>query len=278
MPSTPLMACSSGVVTADSTVCALAPVYTLVTVTCGGASCGYCATGSRGMHTAPAITMNSEHTVANTGRLMKKSTNTPARPYGVMLRGFSPEASRVHHRVPGVPVKARRRLPALIRHAHRRSICQALSPGDNYLVAGLDTTQHGVTAVGNVAHLHRRLSRHRSFTSLLRYKSEVLSANADHRSDWNHEPRMRTPHHPRPHKLRRANFPPRVSDERLRQHRLHAGIHLRRNEGDARLRQHRSGIAHDVYRQAQPQLRGPLQRHLDVGLQISVAVHRGQHG
>src|SRR5579872_5855486 len=80
MPSTPLMACSSGVVTADSTVCALAPVYTLVTVTCGGASCGYCAIGSRGMHTAPAITMNSEHTVAKTGRLMKKSTNTPRAP------------------------------------------------------------------------------------------------------------------------------------------------------------------------------------------------------
>src|SRR5689334_2814010 len=167
MPSTPLMACSSGVVTADSTVCALAPVYTLVTVTCGGASCGYCATGSRGMHTAPAITMNSEHTVANTGRLMKKSTNTPARPYGVMLRGFSPEASRVHHRTFGISSEAETpsRQPArpalrhLVRHAHRRSIGQALRPGDNYLVAGLDASQHGVTAIGNVAHLHRRLPR-----------------------------------------------------------------------------------------------------------------------
>src|SRR5512146_968228 len=116
MPSTPLMACSSGVVTADSTVCALAPVYTLVTVTCGGASCGYCAMGSRGMHTAPAITMNSEHTVANTGRLMKKSTNTPQAP--VVDRQPSAVDASLHHR-------------------HRRTICQVLCSRNNHLVTGL---------------------------------------------------------------------------------------------------------------------------------------------
>ncbi len=33
IPSTPLRACSSGVVTADSTACAFAPVYTAVTTT-----------------------------------------------------------------------------------------------------------------------------------------------------------------------------------------------------------------------------------------------------
>ena len=41
MPSTPLIACSSGVVTAVSTVSAFAPVYTAITDTVGGATSGY---------------------------------------------------------------------------------------------------------------------------------------------------------------------------------------------------------------------------------------------
>src|SRR5215467_15173569 len=49
IPSTPLMACSSGIVTADSTVCAFAPMYTLVTTTCGGAQLGNWAIGRLGI-------------------------------------------------------------------------------------------------------------------------------------------------------------------------------------------------------------------------------------
>src|SRR2546430_674244 len=48
MPGTPLMACSKGIVTADSTVCALAPMYPLLTTTCGGARLGNCAIGKIG--------------------------------------------------------------------------------------------------------------------------------------------------------------------------------------------------------------------------------------
>src|SRR5215207_9197373 len=75
MPSTPLMACSRGVVTAVSTASALAPVYTATTVTCGGATSGYCATGMVGIARAPARTMTNEQTVARMGRWMKVSTN-----------------------------------------------------------------------------------------------------------------------------------------------------------------------------------------------------------
>ena len=67
IPCTPLIACSSGMVTADSTVCALAPMYPLLTTTCGGARSGNCATGSVGMQIAPASTINNAQTVANTG-------------------------------------------------------------------------------------------------------------------------------------------------------------------------------------------------------------------
>ena len=76
MPSTPLIACSSGVVTAVSTVSALAPVYTAMTDTVGGATSGNWAIGIVGIASAPARTMTSEQTVARTGRVMKVSTNT----------------------------------------------------------------------------------------------------------------------------------------------------------------------------------------------------------
>ncbi len=47
MRSTPLTSCSIGVATVSATVLALAPGYVAVTWTVGGATSGYCATGSR---------------------------------------------------------------------------------------------------------------------------------------------------------------------------------------------------------------------------------------
>src|SRR6185437_3848189 len=69
------MASSRGIVTAFSTVSASAPIYAALTVTSGGASVGYIDMGSVGRHTAPARMMSRAHTVAKTGRRMKKSTN-----------------------------------------------------------------------------------------------------------------------------------------------------------------------------------------------------------
>src|SRR4029077_5478904 len=74
MPSTPLICCSSGIVTADSTTCAFAPTKLLLTVTWGGARVGYSEIGRPGMPTAPARIISRAHTVAKIGRLMKKST------------------------------------------------------------------------------------------------------------------------------------------------------------------------------------------------------------
>src|SRR5258708_35031921 len=76
--------------TADSTVCALVPMYPLLTTTCGGARSGNSAIGRVGMGMAPAMIMNSAHTVAKTGRRMKKSTNKA----GVHLRW---EQCRANH-------------------------------------------------------------------------------------------------------------------------------------------------------------------------------------
>src|SRR5437899_7737029 len=86
IPCAPLICCSSGMVTADSTVCALAPTYPLNTETCGGARLGNCATGKVGITTAPARMISRAQTVANTGRLIKKSTNMNERPQPSDLR------------------------------------------------------------------------------------------------------------------------------------------------------------------------------------------------
>src|SRR5580698_8115670 len=108
IPCAPLICCSSGMVTADSTVCALAPVYPLDTETCGGARSGNCETGRVGITAAPARMMSRAHTVAKTGRRMKKSTNIKTSNFELPLRRY------------------------------RRSIHQKLGPGNDHFVARLD--------------------------------------------------------------------------------------------------------------------------------------------
>ena len=71
IPCTPLICCSSGIVTPDSTSAALAPTYDAATMTWGSAICGYCAIGRPGMTTVPAITMMIAQTMAKTTRRMK---------------------------------------------------------------------------------------------------------------------------------------------------------------------------------------------------------------
>ena len=61
-------------VTVCSTVSALAPMYVAVTVTVGGAICGYCAIGSVGIVMSPTNTMKSEQTDAKIGRRRKYVT------------------------------------------------------------------------------------------------------------------------------------------------------------------------------------------------------------
>src|SRR5271155_5536709 len=72
MLSTPFMFCSIGVATDCSIVSASAPVYVVVTLTCGGRICGNCAIGSPSSDTMPRITVKMAMTIATIGRRMKK--------------------------------------------------------------------------------------------------------------------------------------------------------------------------------------------------------------
>src|SRR6185312_5372052 len=71
MRSTPLTCCSMGAATVSATTWALAPGYTVVTRMIGGAISGYCATGSVGNDTAPAMMTRIAMTHATMGRRMK---------------------------------------------------------------------------------------------------------------------------------------------------------------------------------------------------------------
>src|SRR5689334_14957309 len=65
-----------GVVTVRETLRASAPVYVVVTWTCGGAIGGYWAIGSRDAQMPPMSSISTAVTVAKIGRRMKKSTMT----------------------------------------------------------------------------------------------------------------------------------------------------------------------------------------------------------
>src|SRR6478672_995217 len=93
MPSTPLIASSSGVATVSAITFGLAPGYTVRTTTEGGTTSGYSPIGNSGIAIRPAAKITIESTAAKIGRSMKNLEKS----IGVFLR----------HAV-GVPRVARR--------------------------------------------------------------------------------------------------------------------------------------------------------------------------
>src|SRR5277367_1570308 len=69
--STPLICCSSGVMTVSAMVLGEAPGYCPLTTTVGGTISGYSLIGSTGMASKPATVINIASTVANIGRSIK---------------------------------------------------------------------------------------------------------------------------------------------------------------------------------------------------------------
>src|SRR6478735_7826788 len=71
MPSTPLIASSSGVATVSAITFGLAPGYTVRTTTDGGTTSGYSLIGSSGIAIRPAAKITIDSTAAKIGRSMK---------------------------------------------------------------------------------------------------------------------------------------------------------------------------------------------------------------
>src|SRR6476619_2306160 len=86
MPSTPLIASSSGVATVSAITLGLAPGYTVRTTTDGGTTSGYSLIGNSGIAIAPATKITIDSTAAKIGRSMKNLEKSKARsPYGLRL-------------------------------------------------------------------------------------------------------------------------------------------------------------------------------------------------
>ena len=71
MPSTPVMACSSGDATVSPITLGLAPGYWARTTTCGGTTSGYSEMGKPPIAIRPAISISRDSTPAKMGRSMK---------------------------------------------------------------------------------------------------------------------------------------------------------------------------------------------------------------
>ena len=80
MSCAPFTCCSIEAATDCETTSALAPGRLVVTVTCGGTTCGYCAIGSPSAASAPTRIMSSAMTVEKTGRSMKKLSTLSSSP------------------------------------------------------------------------------------------------------------------------------------------------------------------------------------------------------
>src|SRR5262245_22306038 len=87
--STPLICCSSGVMTVSAIVVGDAPGYRPLTTTVGGTTCGNSLTGRSGSETSPATTMMIETTDAKIGRSMKKDE--------MFMEAESPSRGRRRH-------------------------------------------------------------------------------------------------------------------------------------------------------------------------------------
>src|SRR5882724_3141347 len=86
-PSTPLICCSSGVMTVSAIVLGEAPGYCPATTTVGGTISGYSLIGSSGIATKPATRIMIDTTDAKIGRSMKKDEIFTAPPLSCASAG-----------------------------------------------------------------------------------------------------------------------------------------------------------------------------------------------
>src|SRR5262245_134681 len=96
--------------------------------------------GRVGMEIAPASTMTMAHTVANTGRLMKKSTNTERLRHNNVVAPGILDSSELVGRLFGTGLCGLcvgRRL-----FGYRRSVFQELRARNDQVIAGLNAFDH----------------------------------------------------------------------------------------------------------------------------------------
>src|SRR6202042_889214 len=138
--STPLICCSSGVMTVSAMVLGEAPGYWPLTTTVGGTISGYSLIGRFGMASKPATVIKIARTVAKIGRSMKNEEI-----FIVRTLRCGRCAGRSGRRV-GAHVYALRR--------NRDSGVHALRAVHDDHIAGLEALAHDAHAVNHATELH----------------------------------------------------------------------------------------------------------------------------
>ena len=161
---------------------------------------------------------------------------------------------------------------------HRHAVDQELRAGDDDLVAGFQSRRDGIGVAHGIAQRDRRLDGKHVAVLLLRHKDEALPALAGDRQHRNHGHRRRAPDDPRLDHLRVAQHLGRSMHWSLDQDPLQRAVHLRREESRSSssqavcrwcpIRSTSSPMAH---------LAGALGGNVDVGFEILVLIHGGQH-
>src|SRR5512146_3203736 len=124
--------------------------------------------GSAGITMAPARMISSEHTMANTGRRMKKLTNM------------------------STPLRLR---------LHRHVVGQHLHAAADDAVAGSNSAQHHVLGADDLSEVRRALPRHRLVAVLRSHGGAGLPADARHGGEGEQRPLAGAPHHARVYDL-----------------------------------------------------------------------------
>src|SRR5271167_605173 len=143
MPSAAAMTRSSGVVMKPRTNSALAPTYTVVTVTTALSLRGYWRTFSERMAWTPATTMMRLTTMAMTGRRMKR-----------LVKLMSPSPSAVGRR------GSQLGRGSVFLHLHRLPISDLERAVAHHRLASLEPGHHGHEVAPALAGTHETLPRH----------------------------------------------------------------------------------------------------------------------
>src|SRR5258705_13270806 len=148
-----------------------------VTVTVGGATCGYCAIGICGIASTPARMITSEQTVARMGLRMKVSTNMRYQVSGIRFQ-----------EVPGV------RFQESGFGFDRNAVLEFLDVRHDQLLAFFDAAADDVAVANQVADGDRLLPCDDAPLSLLGDEHEILTADAVDRHDGDGDRRLVGPH------------------------------------------------------------------------------------
>ena len=149
--------------------------------------------------------------------------------------------------------------------ADRRAVADLLNAGDDQGVTGLEPAAHDVVVAEHLADLNRLLFRDQSaLWPRFGDKTEVLAADAHDRSQRHGQPLDAAPHDARPDELQDTHRWGHVAQQALDEHGLGAVVHARGDEADGVAGDDLAVVIEQLDRQSEAELRRSVERHLDV--------------